>query len=116
MIRTALILSLVLPCASFADSTYKLDLGRAVEHGSVRVEPAVSGPPGKVLRYEMTVEREGAAGHSTSNQSGTVKLGADGNGRLASNSMSIAAGDRYRVSVRVTDGDRVVAEDSAKIP
>jgi hypothetical protein len=116
MLRTALILALVFPGAAFADPAYKLDLGAAIEQGSVKVEPALSGPPGKVLRYEMKVEREGGGGHSTSSQSGTVKLGPDGNGRLASNSMSIASGDRYRVSVRVTDGDRVVAEDSAKIP
>lgn len=116
MTRVLLLLFLLLPAAVLADASYRLDLGATVANGSLKVEPTVSGPPGKVLGYEMSVKREGAAGSSSSNQSGTVELGPDGIGRLASNSVNVASGDRYRVSVRVTDRGHVVAEDSTRIP
>jgi hypothetical protein len=116
MMRALLLLSLMLPAVVLADASYKLDLGATVGNGSLKVEPTVSGPPGKVLAYEMKVKREGGAGSSSSSQSGTVALGPDGIGHLASSSVSVGSGDRYRVSVRVVDHGRVVAEDSTSIP
>jgi Thin aggregative fimbriae synthesis protein len=99
-----------------ADSAYKLDLGASVEQGSLKVEPTIIGPAGKAVRYEMDVKREGRGGTSNSSQSGTVQLGSDGRAQLASNSVSVTPADTYRVTVRVFDGGRVVAEQSTRYP
>jgi hypothetical protein len=110
------LLALVPAPVALSDSAYHLDLGARVEAGSLKVEPTVSGPPDKPLRYEMRVRREGAAGASNTSQSGTVKLDRDGHAQLASNAVSVGPNDRYVVTVRVLDSGRVVAEQSASYP
>jgi hypothetical protein len=110
------LLALCFATPLFADSGYKLDLGTSVEHGSLKVEPTLTGPAGKALRYEMEVKREGQGGNSNSSQSGTVQLDRDGRAQLASNSVSVTPADRYRVTVRVFDGGQVVAEQSTRYP
>lgn len=108
------LLGLVTP--AFGDAAYQLDLGARMEAGSLKVEPTVSGPPDKALRYEMQVRREGGGGASNTSQSGTVKLDDDGHAQLASNAVSIGPNDRYVVTVRLLDGGRVVAEQAARYP
>lgn len=108
------LLGLVTP--AFGDAAYQLDLGARLEGGSLKVEPTVSGPPDKALRYEMRVRRDGEAGASNSSQSGTVRLDDDGHAQLASNAVSVGPNDRYVVTVRLLDGARVVAEQSASYP
>jgi hypothetical protein len=105
-------------CASaFAlDSNYQLDIGTSVRDGTLKVEPRVSGPAGKMLRYEMDVRRQGQGGSSNSSQAGTVRLDDAGKAKLAMNSVSVSPRDRYEVTVRLLDGDRVVAEDSVRQP
>ena len=110
------IVALLFAGSLFAESQYKLDLGASVEHGSLKVEPQLSGPAGKALRYEMEVKREGRGGTSNSSQSGTVQLDNQGHAQLASNSVSVTPADTYRVTVRVFDGGRVVAEQSTRYP
>ena len=118
--RRALITLLAAACASFAfaanDSQYQLDLGTEVHAGNLKVEPTVTGPAGKTLRYEMRVRRESGGGSSNSSQSGTVRLDGDGHGQLASNSISVTPSDRYEISVRVYDGARVVAQQTTRYP
>ena len=118
--RRALISLLAAACASFAfaanDSQYQLDLGTEVHAGNLKVEPTVTGPAGKTLRYEMRVRREGSAGSSNSSQSGTVRLDNDGRGQLASNSISVTPADHYEITVRVYDEGHVVAEQSTRYP
>ena len=87
-----------------------------LRQGTLQVEPALSGPAGKSLRYEMNIRREGAGGTSASSQAGTVRLDNSGNGHFAYNALSVQKGDRYIVSVKVFDGDRLVAEQSAHEP
>lgn len=99
-----------------ADPSYKLDLGASLHAGNLKVEPNVSGPAGKVLNYEMQVKREGQGKSSSSSQGGTVKLDESGHGRLASNSVNVSPNDRYRVTVRLLEDGRVVAEQSQQYP
>ena len=99
-----------------ADSAYKVDLGASVQSGSLKVEPQVTGPAGKVLNYEMQVRREGQGKSSNSSQGGTVKLDESGHGRLASNSVNVSPNDRYQVTVRLLESGRVVAEKSEQYP
>jgi hypothetical protein len=98
-----------------ADPAYRLDLGLDMRRGTLQVEPTLSGPAGKSLRYEMNIRREGG-GSSSSSQAGTVRLDGSGNGHFAYNALSVNKGDRYTVTVKVFDGDRLVAEQSAHQP
>ena len=102
--------------AASADSPYQLDLGAEVRGNNLVVEPTVLGPAEKSLRYEMKVRREAAGRSSNSSQSGTVKLDAAGRGQLASNSVSVSSTDHYEITVRLFDGDRVVAEKTDRVP
>jgi len=101
---------------ALGDSAYQLDIGTSRQGSSLKVEPTVTGPADKSLRYEMDVRREGRGGSSNSNQAGTVRLDSSGHGKLASNSVSVSSADRYRVTVKLYDADRLVAEQSAQYP
>ena len=97
-------------------SDYRLDPGARVEGGTLKVAPRVEGPAGSALRYEIRTTREGAAGRSSSSQSGNVNLGSDGAAQLATTNVSVAPQDRYEVSIKVLEQDRVVAEESVRYP
>lgn len=99
-----------------ADAAYRLDLGLSVREGTLRVDPVASGPAGKALRYEMTIRREGTGGTSSSSQSGTLRLGGDGNAHFAYNALSLARDDRYEISAKLYEGERLVAEQAAHQP
>jgi thin aggregative fimbriae synthesis protein len=114
--RKYLTLLAFVPALALADTAYRLDIGAEVHGNNLKVEPTVVGPAEKALRYEMKVRREGQGGSSNSSQSGTVKLDADGRGQLASNSVNVSPSDRYEITVRLFDGGRVVAEQSAQYP
>lgn len=115
MLRFVVPLSLLVAATALAaDSNYGLDIGASVREGMLRVEPRVSGPAGKMLRYKVEVLREGEGRSSNSSQAGTVRLDDYGNARLATNSVSVTPSDRYEVTVRLFDADRLVAEQSVR--
>ena len=95
---------------------YRLDPGASVRDGTLQVSPTVQGPAGAALRYEVKTVREGAAGRSNSSQSGSVRIGQDGSAKLATTSVSVTPQDRYRISVRVLERDKVVAEEEVRYP
>lgn len=102
--------------AAATDSAYRVDPGTSVGNGSLRVEPSVTGPAGKSLRYEMEVRREGRSGTSNSNQAGNVRLDERGHAQLASSSVSVRPNESYEVVVRLFDQDRLVAQESVRHP
>ena len=109
--------SFVICATAFAlDSNYHLDIGTSVRDGSLKVEPRISGPAGKVVRYEMDVRRQTQGGSSNSSQAGTVRLNDEGKARLAMSSVSVSSRDRYEVTVRIFDADKLVAEESVREP
>ena len=108
--------ALAFASATWADGGYQLDLGTEVRGNNLIVEPSVSGPADKSLRYEMKVRREGAGRSSNSSQAGTVRLDAQGRGQLASNSVSVSPSDSYEITVRLFDANQVVAEKTARVP
>jgi thin aggregative fimbriae synthesis protein len=114
--RAACIALLFCVSALAQDPAYRLDLGISMASGTLRVEPVVAGPPGKTLRYEMSVRREGKGGTSATSQAGTVRLDGAGKGEFAYNSLSINPGDRYVISLKIYDGDRLVASEQAVEP
>ena len=111
-----LLMCVLLGGAAIAEQKIALDMGTTVSGGSLKVEPHVSGPAGKTLRYEIDVRREGSGASSNNSQSGRVRLDSSGKAQLASNSVSLSPRDTYRVTVRVFDAGRVVAEQSVQHP
>lgn len=84
--------------------------------GTLRVEPVVAGPGGKTLRYEINIRREGKSGPSATSQAGTVRLDGAGKGQFAYSSLSFSPGDRYTISVKLYEGDRLVASQQVVEP
>lgn len=84
--------------------------------GTLRVEPTLAGPGGKTLRYEMSIRREGKGAAAATSQAGTVHLDGAGKGQFAYNSLSYSPGDRYVISVKVYEGERLVASEQAVEP
>jgi hypothetical protein len=99
-----------------ADPAYRLDVGTELRDRNLKVEPSVTGPAGKRVRYEISVRRAAGAGSSNSSQAGGARLDENGYARLASTSVSVQPGEEYDVTVRLFEGDRLVAEDSVRGP
>lgn len=115
--RRAACIALVFGATALAqDPAYRLDLGISMVSSTLRVEPVVAGPGGKTLRYEMSIRREGKGGTSATSQAGTVRLDGAGKGQFAYNSLSFSPGDRYVISVKVYDAERLVASGEAVEP
>jgi hypothetical protein len=95
---------------------YRLDPGAQVRDGTLQVAPTVQGPAGAALRYEIRTTREGTSGSSNSSQSGSVRLDKDGEGKLATTSVSVTPRDRYRIQVKVLEDGRLVAEEEVVYP
>ena len=113
--RTIFLAALLASSAALA-ADLRLDPGASVRDGTLNVAPTVQGPAGAALRYEIKTMRQGASGNSSSSQSGSVRLDAEGAGRLATSSISVGPQDRYRVQVKLLDGGRVVAEKEVRYP
>ena len=108
---------LIVSCAAFgAEAASQLDMGTTVRDGSLNVAPRVTDPAGHTLRYEMVVTRQSRSGSSNSSQAGSVRVDPGGSARLASNSVSVSPGDKYRVTVRLYEQGRLVAEQSVRHP
>jgi hypothetical protein len=111
-----LFLAAMLASGGVLAADFDIDPGASVRDGTLKVTPAVQGPAGAALRYEIRTTREGAAGRSSSSQSGNVRLGEDGAARLATTSISVSPQDRYLVEVRLLQRGRVVAEEEVRYP
>ena len=111
--RLLFLAALLASYTAFA-ADYKLNPGASVREGTLNVAPRVQGPPGAALRYEIRTTREGRSGKSSSSQSGGVRLGQYGSGALATSSISVTPQDRYRITLKVLEGGRVVAEKTVK--
>ena len=99
-----------------ADPAYQLDVGTELRDRNLKVEPSVSGPAGKRVRYEISVRRDGGAGSSSSSQAGDARLDDSGHAQLASTSVSVQPGEEYDVTVKLFEGNRLVAQESVRRP
>jgi thin aggregative fimbriae synthesis protein len=113
--RTFVLAALLASSGALA-ADLRLDPGASVRDGTLNVAPTVQGPAGAALRYEIKTTRQGASGNSSSSQSGSVRLGEDGTGKLATTSISATPQDRYRIQVKLLQGGRVVAEEEVRYP
>jgi hypothetical protein len=114
--RTFFLAALLVSSGALAAADMTLDPGASVRDGTLNVSPTVQGPAGASLRYEIKTTRQGVSGSSSSSQSGNVRLGEDGRGKLATTNISVGPQDRYRVEVRLLQGGRVVAEKEVRYP
>ncbi|MBW3616549.1 MAG: hypothetical protein KY446_02175 [Proteobacteria bacterium] len=90
----------------------------------VRAEPAGSGQAFTAFvrteapfdgRYELTAERNGPAGRSTSRQAGSIQAKAGDAVQLSRTALSpLGAGDGYRVVLSIYRGDELVARDEKR--
>jgi hypothetical protein len=113
--RTFFLAVLLASCGALA-ADLRLDPGASVRDGTLNVSPTVQGPAGASLRYEIKTTRQGVSGSSSSSQSGNVRLGTDGRGKLATTNISVGPQDRYRIEVRLLQDGRVVAEKEVRYP
>ena len=75
--------------------------------GAFTGQPDVSGE----LRYQLTVEKEGASGRSTSRQGGTFAAPApDATATLSRVQLGVAAGDRIEATLTVHQASQLVGE------
>ena len=103
--------------AVYAESPYRVDIGTTEQRdGSVRVEPRVTGPAGKSVRYEVEVRRGSQGAKANSSQSGSVRLDDAGKAQLSSNAVRLSRGEQYEMNVRLFESGRLVAEQSARRP
>jgi hypothetical protein len=103
--------------ALHADSPYRVDIGTSRDHdGSVKVEPRITGPAGKTVRYEVDVHSESRGASANSSHSGSVRLDDSGNAQLSSNAVTLNSREQYAMTVKLFDGNRLVAEQSARVP
>jgi len=109
-------LTVLLATSGAPAADLRLDPGASVRDGTLHVAPTVRGPAGAALRYEIRTTRQGASGSSSSSQSGSVRLGPDGVGKLATTNVSVTPQDRYRIQVKLLDRGRVVAEEEVRYP
>jgi hypothetical protein len=110
------VLLLLGAAAAAGEPGYRLTLDAAVEGAALVVAPKIAAPAGSRLRYQIVSTKEGAAGRSSTSQSGTVALDAGGSGRLATLALGVQPSDRYTVTVKVFDGAKLVAEDVLRYP
>jgi hypothetical protein len=98
--------------SSVFGAEYRIDPGASVKNGNLTVAPTVQGPAGSSLRYEIRTTKEAGSGKSSSSQSGSVRLGENGAAKLATTSISVGPQDRYRITVKLLERGRVVAEET----
>ena len=117
MTRTLVFACVLLSTSAMASEPgYRLSIESSLEGGKLTVVPQLSAPAGARLRYEMVSEKQGGAGKSSTSQSGSVSVGADGAATLSRLSLGVGAQDKYVIRVKVFDGAKLVAEETLSYP
>lgn len=115
----SILFSLLLGCnlTALADEPgYQLSMESSVNDGRLTVAPRINAPAGKRLRYELASTKQGAAGKSSTSQSGSVVADAHGMASLSMLRLSVAPGDRYSIVMKVFEGQKLVAEQMLQYP
>lgn len=95
---------------------YRLSMDTSLREGQLVVAPRIAAPAGAKLRYELVSTKIGAAGKSSTSQSGQIVVDAGGSAALSVLKLGVGAKDRCEVSVRIFDRDKVVAEKVYHFP
>ncbi len=110
--RYFLLLVLVSASAVASTSGYELSINAERRDGNVSVAPTLTAPAGTKLRYEIVARKQGSSS-SSSQQSGNVTVGENGMASLSELSFTVGPQDRCEVSVKVYEGDNLVASHSS---
>jgi len=97
-------------------TAYRLRLNAIHDGGMLAVVPQLAAPAGSRLRYEMASTKEGASGKSITKQSGHVAVGEVGLATISSLSLRVAAQDRYTITMKLFDGEKLVAQQTLQYP
>jgi hypothetical protein len=95
---------------------YRISIESSVKDNKLTVAPRVAAPVGARLRYEMVSTKVGAAGKSNTSQSGRVVVDASGTAALSALKLGVGPQDRYSISVKVFEGQKLVAEQTLQHP
>lgn len=95
---------------------YRLSMGAEVRGNMLALAPTITAPAGKTLRYDFVTRKSGRSGTSNTRQGGKVRVDGAGRASLSKVSVSVAEGERCEVSVKVYDGERLVAAQSLNHP
>ena len=116
----AILLGVMLPAfASVAGadpSEHRIWLETSTEDGSLLAEPRVEAGHDALLRYEFSSTKVGPAGRSESRQAGSVRLATGETRALTRLRLSVVGDDKYILSLRVYEDERLVAEKSFTYP
>src|SRR3954451_7363117 len=87
--------------AMASEPGYTLRIDSSVEGRQLSVVPRIAAPAGARLRFEMIASKQGSAGKSSTSQSGSVNVGADGSAALSTLKLGINPQDKYVITVKV---------------
>lgn len=103
------------PLMAMDKSSYRLTLDAHIENNNLTMAPQIHAPKGSMLRYEMTAAKTGVSGTTSTRQNGQVRVD-DGTTTLSTFSLSLGSRDSCTVSVKVFDGENIVAERTFDCP
>ncbi len=120
-LRAALFLaaSLLLPaCLNVSNAQVLADawLETSPVADKVSVTAFARGGPLASARYELTSKKNAASGHSTTRQSGLLKLACCEPVTISRLSLGMQPGDRYTITLRLFDGDLLLVEKILAYP
>lgn len=98
------------------DPGYRLSLDAKVRGGYLALDPTITAPAGKTLRYDLVTRKQGRSGTSNTRQGGSVTVGGNGRASLSTVTVSVGEGERCEVSIEVYEGARLVASQSFSHP
>ena len=84
--------------------------------GRLKITAYARGGPHASARYELLSEKAGASGKSTSRQSGTFDLKCCDPVALSNLSLGLKPGDRYVITLRLLEGETLLAEKIFSYP
>ena len=108
--------ALVAPFAMAQDPDAGLQVETYLDDGMLTVVPSVQLDRPARLRYEVSSSRSGTAGQSRTSQSGVVTAEAGKRQTLSTLRLSLGPTDRYAISIRVFEGDKLLEEKVFHFP
>ena len=112
---TFLMLGIVMP-TSAGETGVRLSLDKHLEDDKLTITPIVAADREMKLRYELTSEKFGQAGRSSTSQSSTFVVRANEAKKLATLSLGVQASDRYTITIRLFEGQILRAEAQVLYP
>lgn len=102
--------------ASIAQSPVEAWLESSPTEGRLKITAFARGGPHASARYELLSEKSGTSGKSTTRQAGAFNLKCCEPVPLSHLSLGLNPGDRYLITLRLLEGDTLLAEKVLSYP